>query len=409
MRIAILISQFPNIVQTYILNHIIFLKNSGADTVIIATYNPKQKETHPAVNKYNLINETIYINTDGVSALKQIFTLPLHKPRYLSILKRVAFSSLWKRYGKKYGIKAVLTAKILPANGFDIIHSHSLINSYKYLYLKEIFHTPIITTFHGFEPKSSKPLADKKIRFVLEKTDAFIVNTRFAQTQLTDLGCHKGKIHIIPQGTNTADFPYKSRKISKKHPIIILSVGRLSIEKGFHIAIKAIAKAVKHFPDIKYHIIGSGPEEADLTALIHRLDLQETVKIYGSVSTDELLNHYSNAHMFILPSIDFQDGSHTETQGVVLQEAQSSGIPVIASKTGGIPEVIKDGKTGLLFDEKNDTQLAELIESLITNSDLYQSLSLQARKDVENNYSIDAIGAQLLHVYKSTLSKINES
>lgn len=409
LRVAILVSQFPNIVQTYILNHIISLKNSGTVTAIIAVSNPKQTEVHPAVHEYDLMSEVIYINTVKVSELKQIFTLPLYEPRYLSALNKVFFSNLWKTYGIKYGIKAILTAKILSTHDFDLIHSHTLISSYEYLYLKDIFRIPIITTFHGFEPKNSKTLAIEKTQLVLRKTDAFIVNTCFAQKQLTDMGCQKDKIHIIPQGTNTIDFPYKSRKISKKQPIIILSVGRLSIEKGFHVAINAMAKVVKHFPDIKYHIIGSGPEETNLSKLINRLGLQKTVKIYGAVSTENLLTHYSSAHMFILPSIDFRDGSHTETQGVVLQEAQSSGIPIIASKTGGIPEVIKNGETGLLFDEENDAQLAQLIESLINDKDLYQNLSIQARKDVEDNYSIDVVGARLMDVYKNTLSKSNES
>lgn len=409
LKVAILVRQFPNIVQTYILNHIIFLKNSGTDAVIIAVSNPKQAEVHPAVHKYDLMSEVIYINTVKVSALMQIFTLPLYKPHYLSALNKVFFSNLWKIYGIKYVIKAILTAKILSTHNFDLIHSHTLISSYEYLYLKNIFRIPIITTFHGFEPKNSKTLAIEKTRLVLKQTDAFIVNTRFAQKQLTDMRCQKDKIHIIPQGTNTADFPYKPRKIIKDRPVIMLSVGRLSIEKGFHVAIKAIAIAVKHNPDIKYHIIGSGPEEANLTALINRLSLQEVVKIYGSVSTDELLEHYSGAHMFILPSIDFKDGSHTETQGVVLQEAQSSGIPVLASRTGGIPEVIKDGKTGLLFCEEDDAQLAQLIESLVADNNLYQNLSQQARKDVEENYSIDVIGTRLMAIYKSTLAKTNKS
>ena len=218
------------------------------------------------------------------------------------------------------------------------------------------------------------------------------------------MGCKKEKVYIIPQGTNTADFPYLPRTILKEQPIIILSVGRLSIEKGFHVAIKAINIAVKRFPNIQYHIVGSGPEESNLTELIQSLGLQETIKIYGSVSTGTLLTHYSNAHIFILPSIDFRDGSHTETQGVVIQEAQSCGIPVIASKTGGIPEVVKDGTTGLLFNEENDAQLAQLIDSLIINTDFYQDLGVQARKDVEDNYSIDVIGSRLIDTYKKILS-----
>ena len=165
MRAIILVRQFPNIVQTYILNHIISLKNLGTDTAIIAVSDPKQSEIHPAVNQYNLMSETIYINTVRYGALSQVFTYPLH----LSNFNKALFSSLWTKYGIKYGLKAVLTAKSLPIHNCDVIHSHTLISSYEYLYLKDIFHIPIITTFHGFEPKSSKQLAAKKIQTVFEK------------------------------------------------------------------------------------------------------------------------------------------------------------------------------------------------------------------------------------------------
>lgn len=403
LRVAILVRQFPNIVQTYILNHIISLKNVGVDTVIIATANPRQAETHPEVNEYNLMDETMYINTGRANLLKQIFTLPLYKPNYFSAFLKILFSSIWKQYGLLYGIKALVTAKSLSSGVFDIAHSHTLISSYEYLYYKKIFNIPLVTTFHGFEPKSSKSLADKKVQLVLENVDAFVVNTVFARKQLTDLGCEKEKIHIIPQGTNIANFPYKQRIISKDKPIAILSVGRLSIEKGFHVAVKAIAKLVHLYPNIQYCIIGSGPEEQPLIRLIKDLEIQSFVKLHGPASTEALLSNYSDAHIFILPSIDFRDGSHTETQGVVLQEAQSSGIPVVASKTGGIPEIIHDKKTGLLFDEEDDEQLAQVLEKLISDKDLYNNLSEQARQDVEMNLSTEAISKRMLSLYKQVL------
>lgn len=406
LKIAILVRRFPNIVQTYVLNHILSLKKAGAETRIIARENPKQQEIHPHIQENNILDETLYISTDIDQLYEQLLATPFTNPLYLSVINKIIYSNIWKQRGFKYGIKALVRARALSLNSFDIAHSHSLFSSYDYLFLKDIFSTPIITTFHGLLPKNVKKLEFGKIKAVLDTGDAFFVNTNFAQKQLVDLGCHPGKIHIIPQGTNMSDFPFKARTISHEKTINILSVGRLSIEKGFHVAVKAIAHLVEHYPNIKYRIIGGGPEEQYLTELIHNLNLHESVKIYGSVSTDELLSHYSDAHIFILPSIDFRDGSHTETQGVVLQEAQSSGIPVIASRTGGIPEVIKDGVTGLLFDEENDVQLSQLLESLMNDNELYQSLSLQAKKDVEDNFSAEVICNRQLEVYKRLLQNI---
>jgi glycosyltransferase involved in cell wall biosynthesis len=117
------------------------------------------------------------------------------------------------------------------------------------------------------------------------------------------------------------------------------------------------------------------------------------------LSGNELLSHYSAAHLFVLPSIAIKDG-WAETQGVVLQEAQSSGIPVIASRTGGIPEVIRNRETGLLFDAENVQQLAEKIISLIADKELYKSLSTQARREVEENFSMEVICTRLFRIYR---------
>lgn len=405
IKIAILVRMFPNIVQTYVLNHIISLKNAGNVCTIIAERDPDQRETHPNIKHYNLLQETRYINADGSNLFNNLLSLPLYKLQYLSAITKLVFSDIWKNFGFQYAIKSLIRAKVLPDSNFDIIHSHSLINSYQYLFLRKYFSIPLTTTFHGLIPKNIPRLNDSRTKSVLETGDAFFVNTKFARDQLTELGCSIDKIHIIPQGTNTKDFPYSPRSITSDEDILILSVGRLSVEKGFHIAINAIAELIKTYPTLKYRIIGGGTEEASLKQQITDLSLQDNVEIVGSITTESLLENYTNAHIFVLPSIDFRDGTHTETQGVVLQEAQSTGLPVIASKTGGIPEIIQDGYTGLLFEEENIDQLCDCIKSLIEDKGLYTNLQKQGRKDVEDNYSIEVICDRLTSVYKNLISQ----
>lgn len=405
MNVAILVRGFPNIVQTYIVNHITSLIDFGYDIGIIAVSNPKQREVHPAIGKYKLIERAIYINTDKSNFITQLRGLPIFNQDYIAAVSHIVFSRLWAQYGFIYTIKAIIKARLTVCNNFNFAHSHALISSYEYLFLKDIFGIPLVTTFHGLEPKSAQPLSANKLKKVLDNCDAFFLNTDFAKKQLTGLGCDENKIYIIPQGTNLNDFPFTERKIKNNETITILSVGRLSVEKGFHVAIDAIARLVDKYPNIRYHIIGSGVEDTNLQRQIKTLKLQNNVKIIGGVSTEILQSQYAAAHMFVLPSIDFCDGSHTETQGVVLQEAQSSGIPVIASRTGGIPEIIIDGTTGLLFDEQDDAGLAEKIESLLNDQVQYKALSIAARKDVEDNYSVETICQRQLKVYSKIMNQ----
>ncbi len=404
LAIAVLVRMFPNIVQTYVLSHILGLKACGHHTRIIAEADPKQREVHPRVTENRLLDETVYINADNTGLLRQCLATPILRPRYLRLLLATVFSPVWKQYGFAYGIKSLLRLKALCGTRFDIIHSHSLFCSYDYLFLKTCFSIPLTTTFHGLVPKNVEMLAPEKIRAVLAAGDVFFVNTVFAQRQLIELGCDRQKIRIVPQGTNLEDFPFTPRKIHPGKPVILLSVGRLSIEKGFHIAIEAVARIVHSHPDVRYHIVGGGPEEDALRRLIEKHRLQDIVTIFGAISTESLLEHYSSSHVFILPSIDFRDGSHTETQGVVLQEAQATGLPVVASRTGGIPEVIRDGETGLLFEEENIDQLSRHLNRLIEDPALYERLHLDGRRDVEANYSSTVICRRLGETYRQILS-----
>ena len=404
LRIVILVRKFPNLVQTYVLNHILSMKAAGNETLVVAEAKAGQSEVHPAVYRNNLLDDTIYISGELGRIVRQLPHIPYANRNYLRAVIKIAFSGIWLRHGFRYALKSLVRARVLAFGAPDIIHSHSLFSSYNYLFIREIFSIPFVTTFHGLVPNNVRMLERDKIRDVLEAGDAFFVNTRFARSQLMSFECPADRIHIIPQGTDTGEFPFRERRIATGKPIVILSVGRLSIEKGFHIAIRAIARLKDRFPNIEYRIIGSGLEEQNLKDLIGSLDVQEFVTLYGSVSTNELRVHYENAKIFVLPSIDLRDGFHTETQGVVLQEAQASGIPVIASRTGGIPEVIKHRETGLLFDEEDDEGLARHIETLITDSTLYKNIITQARSDVVDNFSIDVIRDKLINAYSKIIN-----
>ncbi len=403
LKIAVLVRLFPNIVQTYVLNHIISLMRSGADISIVAEKDPKQKEVHPNVEQYDLKSKTLYLNATEGSILSTLLTPPIVGYRYMTLILKIVFSNLWRKRGVKYSMQTLLRVKILAHGHLDLAHSHSLFNSYQYLFLKDIFSIPLVTTFHGLIPNSAKMLDSDKVNAVLEASDVFYVNTVFASRELIGIGCPKDKIQIIPQGTNTDDFPFVQRSIQNNRRIVILSVGRLSIEKGFHVAIDAIADLQGRHPNIEYRIVGTGPEEQSLQKQIDSLRLNDNVKLLGPASTSELYSHYFDAHIFVLPSINLRNGSHTETQGVVLQEAQSSGIPVVASKTGGIPEIIHDRKTGLLFVEEDHEQLSHLLDLLINDKELYKALAENARKDVEENLSTAVINRRILASYQTIL------
>ncbi len=230
-----------------------------------------------------------------------------------------------------------------------------------------------------------------------------MVNTEFARDELINLGCPDHKIRIIPQGIILDDFPFIERQIDPDLKIILITVGRLSIEKGHHVALKAVKELSTAYPTLEYHIVGDGPDKERLVTLVNEYNLKSRVSFHGFKSGDALQQVLSTAHLFVLPSINTGDGYLVETQGVVLQEAQASGIPVIGSRTGGIPNIIKNNDTGLLFNEGDHHALSEKIRKLIDNPSFYKRVCQSGRSDVENRFDIKIVCQQLISVYNEFL------
>lgn len=398
LTVAIIVRKFPNIVQTYILNQIVALKELATNTIIIAGKRGEYEKLPQAINNYSLLDNTIYIETRFRAILRAILSLTFFNKNYRTAVKRILVSNIWKDYGIRYYLKVLIRARALSLGPVHIIHSHSFFTSFDYLFLRHVFSIPLITTYHGRLPPDV-PIIDKnKLQIVLNMGDLFLANTCCARDELIDLGCLPEKIRIIPQGINIADFPYVPRSINPMNKIILLSVGRLSAEKGHRIAVKALSELNGEFPTMEYHLVGEGTEKEALLKLAREHGLGNKLVIHGFKTGDELHSFYERAHIFVLPSL-------AETQGLVLQEAQASGLPVIGSAVGGIPEVIIDNVTGLLFRNNDYHNLAVMIRRLILDQAIYNKLAISGRNDVMKRFDSSNLGQKLSSVYNEILAR----
>lgn len=403
LKVAIAMPIFPNLVQTYILSQLAAFKSKKIDFTVIAETKRKYESLPAIIINNKLLDNVIYVNASISNIIKELLSLPYFTRAYWSIAKKV-LAHQDKDYDAHYRFKSLLRSRVM-LDQFDIMHTDSFYISYNYFFLKDIFSIPIVSTYHGQVPRGVKKLPQHKMVKVLDKIDAFTVNTEFAKNELISLGCSTDKIHIIPQGTNLEDFPFIKRIINPDDKIKLLTVARLSIEKGHHVAIEAMRELATQFPLLEYHIVGSGPEKNKLLKLAKKYDLQERIIFHGFKTGDELKQLFSSSHIFILPSIDTRDGYLVETQGVVLQEAQASGLAVIGSRTGGIPDVIIDDVTGLLFAENKPEELAHSIKKLIQEPDFYEKISTVARQDVEDRFDIDKVSQKIIELFNSVLKK----
>lgn len=290
---------------------------------------------------------------------------------------------------------------LIRKNKISLLHAHWMIpQGLLGAYIKKKYGIPLIVTVHGSDLFPLKNRAFLKIqKFVLETADEITVNSSIAKKELNSrFPKLKTKIAIIPMGVDTRIFS-KNNRLKKKYrnAKIILFVGRLNEQKGVEYLIKAMEKIKKEFPDSRLLIIGEGDYRKHLEKIAYELGVSSNVQFLGPKPKNRLPDYYSIAYFLVLPSATTKIG--TESFGLVLAEAMSCGTCVIGSSSGGIKGIIKDGKNGLIFQEKNYEELAEKIISLLKNDKLRSKLAKNGQEFARANYGWGKISKRFLNIY----------
>ena len=412
MKIAFFVSRFPKLSETFILNQITGLIDRGHKVDIFASMLGEDSAVHATVKEYGLLDSTIYYKSISrnpanklLRFLKAIILIlaNFHK-NPVSLLKSLNIL----KYGKKSASLNLLYATIsfLNRGPYDIVHSHFGPNGNFAVLLKDIgtFKGKFLTTFHGSDVNRYPKLYGEDVYLDLfKKVDLVTVNSNFTKSKVKCLGCNEDKIIKLPVGLNTARFIFKERVLNPGDEIKILTVGRLVEKKGLRYSIEAVAEIIKKKPAIQYNIVGEGVLRDQLLELIRQLCVEDKVKLLGSKNHDEIHQLYSEAHIFILSSVTADDGDR-EGQGLVLQEAQAMGLPVIATLHNGFPESVVDGESGYLVPEKDVDSLTERLEYLIEKNADWPAMGRVGRKFVEENFDINKLNDRLVDIYHKIIN-----
>jgi glycosyltransferase involved in cell wall biosynthesis len=285
----------------------------------------------------------------------------------------------------------------------DVIHVQWPIpNGLGAIFLKKLYGVPYINTIHGEEVHLSKRYHMLfALKWLVNNSSRTITNSTATKKFCLEAGLDEDKIEVIPFGVDT-DF-FRPLDVYKDEDIFqILSVGYLIERKGFEYLIRAMPHVLKEHKNVRLKIVGSGPLESRLKAVIYELGLGDEVEIVSNVSDEELLMTYNFADLFVLPSIVDSQGN-TEGLGVVLLEAMACGLPVIASNVGGIPDIIRNSETGLLFNEKDSQNIAEKITYSIENKLHIEKNATNGFDTVKMSFSWENIAELYLNIYKHVI------
>ena len=222
--------------------------------------------------------------------------------------------------------------------------------------------------------------------------DRVVVNSEYMRTNVvTWYGINRDKIVVIPNGVDLRRFSGRDDKLVLDGDPTILYLGDLSRIKGVDVLIQAIAKLRSILPNMKLHLVGSGYMN-DFQLLAKKKGIEGYVVFHGWAADSMVPRYYKSADICVFPS-------RYEPFGIVILEAMASGIPIIASNTGGIREIISNGKDGILFKPGDADALSKAILALYQDLDLRKKISQAALKTV-TEYSWENIAERYVSLYR---------
>ena len=295
-------------------------------------------------------------------------------------------------------------------NDFDYVHAHWLIPQG---IVQSFFKKPYIITGHGGDVCSLNKGIVRKLKIkCIKNAEHVIVVSDHLRNKVHELVPDK-KVDVIPMGVDTSAFGPQYRVenyFGQGNKKVVLFVGRLAEIKGVNYLIEAMCLVNAYLV-----IAGDGTLRNELEEQAYNIALQKNedakfpdevmangarrfgnIIFLGAKTHDELKTIYASADIFCMPSITTAKGEK-EGFGLVMLEAMASGLPVVASNSGGIPQLIRDGENGLLCEERNVWQLADNISTLLDDHNLYEQIIRKGHETVcESSYSQRANSIQNL-------------
>jgi len=232
----------------------------------------------------------------------------------------------------------------------------------------------------------------------LRRLQAVIANSRYTMQVIADVYRIGQQLYMCYPGIVTKRYmtALKLRDQINPHPLRVLFVGGNMQRKGLPILINAAPRVLKSFPNVEFWIVGRDRAEPYMQSLCRRTGVLDRFRFFGWQSQDDLLKLYAQTDIFVMPSL-------TEAFGMVFVEAMASGLPVIGTRVGGIPEIIEHGYNGLLVERGNAAELGEALVLLLGDQNLRRNLR-QAGVETAQRFDTSKMMQCIYQVYRTVLA-----
>lgn len=403
MRFLVCVGRFPVSSETFVYNQVVDLLDRGVAVDVLALTCAREKDVgHGTVERLQQ-DVGVYIAKSERSRLCQVYStiwkiarITVSSPRQAT---RLALGNA-EADGLRERANAIHIGFALKRleGSYDAVICHfgqigSLLARVK---AAGLYAMPLVCFFHGEDVTRHIEACGRDIyQTLFREAHALVANSVFTRSRLAQAGAPLERVHVISPGVDLALFSYCSRHDRPAAGVRFLNVGRCFEGKGQLYLLQAFALLRDEMTDWTLDIVGDGPLLGALKEEARRLQIEGRVHFHGAVGQDRVFALMRESDVFVMPSVVASDGWQ-EAFGLALVEAQATGLPVIGTTVGGMPEALIEGRTGLLVPPRDPVALSEAMRDLGLSPTRRRGLGEQGRAFVEAAFQQRSLNSKLL-------------
>ncbi len=330
---------------------------------------------------------------------------PLPKPR-TRWLRRLIHTQLRQEPWQIYRSELRRWLQDLTRIEASVLHIYFGHVALHYVPLMKVWPHPVVVSFHGADAglHMEKPRYRAAMQQVFKYATKVQSRSESLSEDLLKLGCPAEKLVLQRTGIPLQNWTFKERTAPADGAWHLVQSCRFIEKKGLDLTLKAFAAVVAKYPNAKLTLAGDGPLRGALEQQARDLGVADKVTFAGFLAPLAVRDIIFDSHVYLHPSRTGADGNREGVPNAML-EAMATGVPVVATLHGGIPEAITNGESGLLVEENDADGLAAATLKLLADASLQQRLGRSGREVIEQTFSRQAQDDHLIAFYKSLLSK----
>jgi colanic acid/amylovoran biosynthesis glycosyltransferase len=403
-RLAYVMSRFPKLTETFVLYEILAVEQQGASVDLYPLLREREATMHPEAGP--LVARARYLPfLSRDIAASQLWFLAHRPKRYLGTIWR-ALSGTIRSPNFFLGTLGILpktahAARLMQRDGIEHVHCHFANHPAMAGYIIDrLTGIPFSFTAHGSDLHVDRT-------FLPAKVDAAAFVVAISEDNRREIletcpAADPERVHVVHCGVDTSTFEPEARVPSSDGSLRIASIGTLHEVKGQAVLVEACRILAERGIAFDCRLVGEGPDRAMLEARIEAAGLGDRVQLVGRKTRGELVEVLRSSDVLAAPSVPTRGGKR-EGIPVVLMEAMASGLPVVASRLSGIPELVEDGRSGILVTSGDAVALADALASLGADPARRASMGAAARERVLAAFDLGANAASILDLIERSL------